>query len=90
MTIITITTYLLSALFLFFLAHAIIRVVKQNRRAKSFRKRSDNIKLHQDQLKAQGLKPFTFENGKVILYSRNFKEANAQFVINRKNGMYNL
>ena len=90
MTIITALSYLFSAVFLFFLAKSVRNVILDNRYKRKMRKRSDAIKADRENMRKQGLKEFSFENGKIKLWAKSFKQATAQYQINRKNGMYNL
>ena len=89
MNIVTITAYIFSAIFLIFLVHAVISVLKTNREQRQIIRRSQKIKKEKEQLKKLGLKEFYFgKNKKVMIMAKDYKEAAALYQTNRKNGKY--
>lgn len=85
---ITLISYLLSILFLVFVIRAVLRVIRDNRIQKKIISRSQKLKAQKRELRQQGLKEFTFNNGKVVIFAKNYKEANAQYQSRRE--LYNL
>jgi len=89
MTIITIISYLISMCFLILLFRVLRKNYKEKKYGKNLKKRSDEIKKHRKEFRANGDKEFTFDNGRVIIFAKNYRIANKQFQINHKNGLYN-
>lgn len=78
--------YLLAVLFIILLIRATILVVKKNNREKKLLKIHEEYTRNEKKLRNQGLKKFTFDQGKTIVWSTDFKKATAQYQASRKNG----
>jgi len=89
MIIITVIAYLISMFFLVLLFRVIRKNYREKKYLKNLKKRSDEIKKHREEHLANGDKEFPFDNGRVIIFAPNYKDANKQFQINHKNGLYN-
>lgn len=76
---ITLISYLLSILFLVFVIRAILRVIRDSRIQKKIISQDRELKAQRRKLKQRGLKEFYFNNGKVLIFAKNYKDANAQY-----------
>jgi len=87
MTTFNLLAYALAALFILFITHSVIKEVRRRKREKKLLKTHREYEKNEKQLKQKGLKKFSFNNGNTIVWASNFKDANRQYQINRKNGM---
>lgn len=86
MNTITISAYILAGLFIIFLTRATIKVIRKNNREKKLTKLHKDYEKKEKELKRKGLKKFTFNQGKTIVWALDFKSANLQYQASRKNG----
>lgn len=81
-----IASYILAVIFIILLTRAVIKAIRNNRQMAKHKKLHKTYEKNEKQLKQQGLKKFTFNGGKTIVWANDFKAANAQYQTSRKNG----
>ncbi len=82
-----VSAYVLALLFLIFLTHATLKVIRRNREIKKNKKRHKQFLKEEKKMRKLGFKPFKFNQGKTVVWAKDFKAATAQYQASLKNGM---